>query len=132
MLGLRFTSVRPELPSAGWYGPENPQDANNYGLVAQMVERPVEARYVPSSKLGRTTRGQRHVRCLRIWALGLHGVVACLASRKYRWVRFPQGPLLSWGPQGLGDLGYGPTGAEAETAIALQAIGQGFEPLYLH
>ena len=28
-----------------------------------------------------------------IWAVGLHGVVACLASRKYRWVRFPHGPL---------------------------------------
>ena len=45
-----------------------------------------------------------------IWAVGLHGAhevrgtsalrrpersgeVACLASRKYRWVRFPHGPL---------------------------------------
>ena len=28
-----------------------------------------------------------------LWAVGLHGVVACLASRKYRWVQFPHGPL---------------------------------------
>ncbi len=36
-----------------------------------------------------------------IWAVGLHGVVACLASRKFRWVQFPHGPLgmvvqVSW------------------------------------
>ena len=27
-----------------------------------------------------------------IWALGLHGVVASLARRIFRWIRFPQGP----------------------------------------
>ena len=32
-----------------------------------------------------------------LWGMGLLGVVACLASRKFRWVQFPQGPFVSKG-----------------------------------
>ena len=54
---------------------------------SSMVERPAVNRVVTGSSP--VAGGETQI----IWAVGLQGVVACLASRKYRWVQFPHGPL---------------------------------------